>query len=246
MLFLQEPKVRWVVVSGFNNDSFICLARGYKSDAISLGEQVGYKLLTLIRQFLYEQLHPNDNTPGSEVDINDCPRFYDLISVFHSAVATYFAPSDISGIGGMLRERIRATPAWRKGKDVVRRYDCVFVGKDADKPGFEGLLVARIRLLFSFQFQGIGYPCALVEWFERTECEPDRDTGMWMVRPEVNVGERVASVIHVDCILRGAHLLPICGEEFVPRHLHYSSTLDAFSAYYVNKYIDHHCFETIF
>ena len=102
--------------------------------------------------------------------------------------------------------------------------------------------------LFSFHLDTMVYPCALVQWFQTIGDEPDRDTGMWMVKPEYttsNNRQQSWSVIHLDCILRGAHLLPIFDERFIPHNLHYSETLDAFQAFYVNKYIDHHIFEII-
>jgi hypothetical protein len=68
-----------------------------------------------------------------------------------------------------------------------------------------------------------------------------------MVQPEVDAsGKRVVSVIHTDTILRGAHLLPVFGEQHIPTDFHYSLTLDSFRAFYVNKYIDHHAFEILF
>ena len=50
----------------------------------------------------------------------------------------------------------------------------------------------------------------------------------------------------MDCILHGAHLIPIFGQDFVPEGLHFSDTLDAFTVFYVNKFIDHHAFEIIY
>lgn len=223
-----------------------CLARGYPRNANSLGNRIGYDLVHLIRHFLYEQLHPDTNISGAEVALSDCPNFQEPITVFTSAVATFYAPSDLCGVAGMHRERIRATPSWKKSGVELPRYDCVFVESNPDLPGFEGMLVARVRLLFSFEFLNIVYPCALVDWFEKAGADVDADTGMWVVKPEVRRGGRVSSVIHLDCVLRGAHLLPIFGDDFVPLILRYSSTLSVFRAFYVNKYIDHHAFETVF
>jgi hypothetical protein len=146
----------------------------------------------------------------------------------------------------MYRERIRATPLWKKGDIAAPRYDCVLINKDASLSGFRGMLIARVRLLFSFTFNETEYPCALVEWFEAIADEPDVDTGLWMVRPELNNhGRKSVSVIHLDCVLRGAHLLPVFNDVRIPHSLHYSKTVDAFRAFYVNKYIDHHAFEIL-
>ncbi|KAF9784557.1 hypothetical protein BJ322DRAFT_1006988 [Thelephora terrestris] len=49
------------------------------------------------------------------------------VSVFHSATATFRAPSNPSGPGGMYREVIRSTPWWTRGDVSGPRRDCVFV-----------------------------------------------------------------------------------------------------------------------
>ena len=85
--------------------------------------------------------------------------------------------------------------------------------------------------------------CALVEWFIPGD-EPDEDTGMWVVRPEFyGNGRWTLAVVHLDCIARAAHLLPVFGSSFVPDELHFSDSLDVYRAYFVNNNIDHHCHE---
>ncbi|KAH9918435.1 uncharacterized protein B0H18DRAFT_1086831 [Fomitopsis serialis] len=138
----------------------------------------------------------------------------------------------------MRRERIRATPSWRRSTD---RYDCVFVVTDPAEHGMRSLHVARVKLLFSIKHAGVVYPCALVEWFERVSDEPDGRTNMWVVEPDLNMdGSRNMSVIHLDSIFRLAHLIPEYGEESVPVGLKPSDSLDAFLTYFVNKFADHH------
>jgi hypothetical protein len=47
--------------------------------------------------------------------------------------------------------------------------------------------------------------------------------------------------------LRGAHLIDVAGKEFVPlTNFDFSDSLDAFEAFYVNKYADHHSHEIAF
>jgi len=158
-----------------------------------------------------------------------------------SAIATFFAPSDISGIGGMRCERIRAVNTWRSGPG---RYDCVFVSTDPMGEGMAGFDIARVKLFFSLKHEGIKYPCALIHWYSRMGDFPDENTGMWVVQPDIRDDEtQFASVVHLDTIFRAAHLLPVYGNKFVPSYLDFSQTLDAFHSYYVNKYIDHHAFE---
>lgn len=188
------------------------------------------------------QLHLDDE--NTDIPLSLCPEFDSDISVFHSATSTFYSPSDASGLKGMRREVIRSTPCWRNKEP---RHDCVFVERDTEAKGMRGLDVVRVLALFSFVADGVQYPSALVQWFTHIGEEPDNLTGMWMVQAEQSTdGSPVVSVIHTDCILRGAHLIPIFGRDFVPSELHFSDSLDAFAAFYVNRYIDHHAFEILF
>jgi len=169
------------------------------------------------------------------------PPIKSKISVFHLAVATFFSPSDPSGVHGMRRERIRSTSSWRGCK---KRHDCAFVVEDDTKPGIAGMNIVRVILFFSFEYDGVLYPCALVEWF--TKIGWDSVTGLWVVCPDTTRSKQDRTVLHVDSILRGAHLIPVYSSEKLPLDFHYLYSLDLFEAYYVNKYIDHHTNELIF
>jgi hypothetical protein len=105
------------------------------------------------------------------------------VSVYNSAVATFFSPSDPSSVRGMRRERIRSTSSWR-GRGP--RHDCAFVVEDDTKPGMKGMAVVRVKLFFSVEYDGGQYPCALVDWFDRVWRDPI--TGMWIVRPAFTRG----------------------------------------------------------
>jgi hypothetical protein len=68
-------------------------------------------------------------------------------------------------------------------------------------PGMQGLHVAQVLLFFSFAFDDIVYPCALVHWFVPVNTELDNVTSMWVVKPEysgTSGSQRVVSVIHID------------------------------------------------
>jgi len=112
------------------------------------------------------------------------------------------------------------------------------------KPGIAGMSIVRVMLFFSFEYDGVFYPCALVEWFTKIGWDPV--TGLWVVRPDTMHGKQDRTVLHMDSILRGAYLIPVYGIEKMPVDFHYSYSLDMFKAYYVNKYIDHHANEMIF
>jgi hypothetical protein len=144
----------------------------------------------------------------------------------------------------MRQERIRATPSWQKGPP---RYDCMFLSRDSSIIGFRGLHVVRARLFFSFAYRNVTYPCALVEWFVPVSDEPDPTNKMWVIQPELDGnGARSMSIIHIDSVVRAAHLIPCYGEEFLPSRFQFTDSLDAFYSYYVNKYIDHSAYAMLF
>jgi hypothetical protein len=88
----------------------------------------------LIRYFLHQQLNPNTK-PLHMLNNSELPTFYGKVKVYNSAVATFYAPSDPCGVGGMRRQWIRAVPSWRNGP---ARYDCVFVTTSPDRDDMRG------------------------------------------------------------------------------------------------------------
>ena len=139
----------------------------------------------------------------------------------------------------MHRDVIRCTSSWHGG---LARRDSVFIENGGGEgEGLWGLSVARVLLLFSFCHMQKTYEVALVDWYLRVTEQPDVLTGMWIVAPEQDRrGQRIRTVVSLDTILRLAHLIPVYGDDMVPIDFHFADCLDAFQAYYVNKYIDHH------
>lgn len=190
--------------------------------------------LDLVAEFLDDQI-TESGRPCSSL-----PSIEGKIAVYPSALATFYTPSDISGVGGMRRERIRAVNSWRKGPP---RHDCVFVSTNPDEEGMRGLDIARARMFFSFQAGGRKYPCALVEWYSPVSEEPDEETGMWVVESDFQAdGSPVLAVIHLDAIVCAAHLIGTYGESFIRKDITSDTSLDSFDSYYVNKFADHHAF----
>jgi hypothetical protein len=113
----------------------------------------------LIPQFIYNQQHSGYTSNTSSADL---PTFYGKVTIYPSAVATFHAPSDISGISGMRHECIHAVKSWQEG---LGHYDTIFVNIDPSMDGMQGLEVTRVHLFFSFSHEGVKYPCALVHWF---------------------------------------------------------------------------------
>jgi hypothetical protein len=218
------------------------LARGYPREVDTLGRHVGHpELKELIRRFLSEQLHDTD---GFQVELDDCPEFSSSVFVYHSAVSTFFAPSDESGIGGMRQERIRATPTWFNGRG---RHDTILLEADPEVEGFAGLHVARVLMFLSFTHARMRYPCALIHWYSAVGNDPCELTGMWKVQPDFkHDGTPYKAIVHMECILRAAHLMPVYGAQFLAEDFSFEDTLDTFRLLYVNKFIDHHANEIVF
>ncbi|KAL6305520.1 hypothetical protein BKA93DRAFT_816905 [Sparassis latifolia] len=219
------------------------LERGYSDDITELGLHIDIPHLSdLVSSFLYDQSHPNHPLQPEE-PAPRCPHL-DRLHVYHSAVATFYAPSDLSGVSGMHREWIRATSSWKLG---APQYDCLFIETDSSREGMRRLHAAHVRLFFSFRWRGVDYPCAVVQWFSPVADELDDKTGMWIVEPEYDAdGRRSTGVVHLDCVLRSVHLIGVMGSDFIPEGLCFSDSLDAFRVFYVNKYADHHAHEIAF
>lgn len=63
-------------------------------------------LTILFRRFLFECLNPNDTCDITTVPHFELPYFDGPISVVNSASSQFYAPSDLSGSGGMHKEYI--------------------------------------------------------------------------------------------------------------------------------------------
>ncbi|KAG1816667.1 uncharacterized protein BJ212DRAFT_1446794 [Suillus subaureus] len=135
------------------------------------------------------------------------------LQVFNSAAATFYAPSDLSGIGGMRHEHIHAYAE-----------------------GMRGLKVARVICFFSFKhnwewFEKIG------------DCPDEDTGMWMVAPSFHEDGSRNLAVIHIEMVFHAAHLIAIYGSEYIPHSLKLYHSLDTFSSFYVNKYADHHAFE---
>ena len=83
----------------------------------------------------------------------------------------------------MQHEIIRSTPKWWQ---KYERRDCVLIVEDHERHGMRGMIVGQVKLLFSFTYDGVTYPCALINRFTRVGRAPDSVTGMWKVQPELD------------------------------------------------------------
>ncbi|KAI0349509.1 hypothetical protein OH77DRAFT_1525612 [Trametes cingulata] len=71
---------------------------GYPRTPEGVAAFIGYPHLPdLIRRFLYVQENPDHEVAG-DLDLRICPPVPPRISVYPSAVAVFYAPSDLSGV----------------------------------------------------------------------------------------------------------------------------------------------------
>ncbi|KAK0447486.1 uncharacterized protein EV420DRAFT_1622436 [Desarmillaria tabescens] len=144
----------------------------------------------------------------------------------------------------MHHECIHSTHSWQNSS---AHYDCMFAEADKDLLSFQSLHIACVLLFFSIQHEDIPYPCALVTWFSEVDDQPCEETGMWIVKPDMDPqGRQLMLVIHLDSILHGAHLIGVSGTTLLPVELKHTDSLNAFQYFYVNKYADHHSHEIAF
>ena len=126
--------------------------------------------------------------------------------------------------------------------------DCIFITTNLgnqESTGMQAFDIAYIHGFFSFtDTSEIHYPCAVVCWFDKVDDLPDEDTGMWIIQPSYlhNHFPNFA-VIHIDSIYYAAHLIPIYCTSYISQHIKLCNSYNAFCAFYVNKYVDHHAFE---
>ncbi|KAH9029132.1 hypothetical protein EDB84DRAFT_1605005 [Lactarius hengduanensis] len=166
--------------SDFDVQLAIRTQRGYPSRLNALAMYIQQpKFPLVLAQFLYKFSHPDELVAPSTID--ECPAFEGAIKVHHSAIATFYAPSDLSGSGGLRRERIRSTPHFFG----YSRRDTVFVVVDDSQAGMEAMEIGRVLLFFSFEYRRKSFSCALINWFVHTD-ERDPDTGMWVVKQELD------------------------------------------------------------
>jgi hypothetical protein len=212
---------------------------GYLQDLLDLAEFVQQPDLPFaLQHFIYLLDHPDSATiPSSPLDLLP---FQGRIHVHHSAAATFFAPSDLCGAGGMHQERIHSTPSWY-GHPCR---DTVFVVLDDSLVGMEGMVVARVHLFFSFNYKQVDYSCAFVNWLVRDNDKCEDDTRLWTVSLEEHRGGKpVSDVIDVRTIARAVHLIPVYGSDPIPSDIQHYNSLDHYKSFFVNAFVDHHTYE---
>jgi hypothetical protein len=169
------------------------------------------------------------------------PHFAGWIRVYSSATTVFYAPSDLAGRNGMHREIVRSADRWY-GKYTRRDTVLVRTGDPGDTMG--GFRIGRVLRFVSFDWLGLSYPAALVEWFDPIGNLPDELTGMWKVRAANICGDRSVALIPLNTIVRSCHLIPVYGNHWIPKDFHRSRSHTSFDVFYLNHYSDYHAFKT--
>ena len=100
--------------------------------------------------------------------------------------------------------------------------------------------IAQVYCFFSLTHTDEqSFSCALVHRIDRIADEPDELAEMWMVAPSFIDKSENLTVIHIDTIVRGAHLLPIFGHQPIPPSVSFYNSLDVYRGFYVNGFADH-------
>ncbi|KAF8834531.1 hypothetical protein BDN67DRAFT_992647 [Paxillus ammoniavirescens] len=94
-----------------------CVSTVLRALGMSHASVTKYKL-----NHIYEYENLDDSHHTNDIPLSKCPCYNGKILVFNSASATFFAPSDFSGISGMRQEYIHSCHTWRHGQP---RYDFV-------------------------------------------------------------------------------------------------------------------------
>ncbi|OCH83734.1 hypothetical protein OBBRIDRAFT_815720 [Obba rivulosa] len=221
------PRVfNYVDLAWTYHEVFIILVSCLSRDVAVLSAQIKQPwLVELLSCFLYDQTYPYFpfNSENDDMEPDQFPIFCKKIYMYYSATAMYYAPSDPCGIGGIHHEHIQATPSW--------------------------FPVVQVLLFCSFKYRYQKYPCTLVHWFKTIGDTPDDYTGMWIVKPEYinkDCKRPILLVIHINSIIRAAHLIPVFTDDLVLQEVESHNSLYAYALFYVSKYADHNAFETIF
>ena len=88
-----------------------------------------------------------------------------------------------------------------------------------------------------------------MHWYNTYGQHPDPKTGFWVVRPgymDQRKREPFLAVVHLNTLVCAVLLQPVYGSKPIPHKLEYHHSLDLFTAFYVNKYADHHANEILF
>ncbi|KZS92029.1 hypothetical protein SISNIDRAFT_413529, partial [Sistotremastrum niveocremeum HHB9708] len=126
---------------------------------------------------------------------------------------------------------------WKEGKK--ERYDTCLLYRFPDEEGLERYQVARVRLIFTLPrhlhciYPPI--PLAYVELYQPFRTQPHKDTGMWVIRPQIVQGKQVAEIVPLGSIHMACHLAPQFGST-TNSSWTTDNVFDRCSSFYFNTY----------
>jgi hypothetical protein len=89
------------------------IAQGYPNMIEALAAHIEQlRFPKLLQCFLYDQLNPDVDILADDIPLHHCPVFNGQISMYHSAVARYFASSNLCDVGSMYQEWICSNLEW--------------------------------------------------------------------------------------------------------------------------------------
>ncbi|KAH9842998.1 uncharacterized protein C8Q71DRAFT_720384 [Rhodofomes roseus] len=196
------------------------------------------QFLPAITEFVHSRF------PGCRLQPNDMDRY----DVYKNISVTY--PADPHSDTTQLTDRVRTVPgkaASGRKQTVGAHFDTAFIvdpelaidgGGRQDPRSVTDTRVARVRVLFDLpeQFGILPHRLAYVEWYTPLR-RRDPGTGLYLVsRSTRNGGRPNASIVSVDKIRRGCHLIPKYGRT-VDKELTMDNALDLATEFRVNSYI---------
>ncbi|KAJ7769648.1 hypothetical protein DFH07DRAFT_866732 [Mycena maculata] len=194
-------------------------ARGYPKELDALVAHIQQpRFPTLFRRFLHEEIYG----VVDDIALADCPVFCGRILVHHSVITRFYALSNLCASGFGQTRIGMAKPATIPSSST------------SGLPSCEASSLTIFYSFFSFTCSDTDYQCALVR---------HPDTGMWVVKPELECREPSLGIVRVESMARAAHLIGLYGTAALPEDFHFSNALDAFNRYFVNLYADHHMYE---
>ncbi|KAJ8468795.1 hypothetical protein ONZ45_g17114 [Pleurotus djamor] len=143
-----------------------------------------------------------------------------------------------------------------RGNTIPARFDTALIndGTGADI-GVQGYRIGRVRVIFTLPkasldtlFEpGVEVPehLAFVDWFSPFTHVPERNHGLYKVRPIKDAeGSSVSEVIPIANIRRSVHLFPRFGP-FAPPEWTSNNVLDLCDTFFVNTFTDRHMYRIV-
>ena len=72
----------------------------------------------------------------------------------------------------------------------------------------------------------------MVQWYSHCGDEPNKDTGMWIVEPDVyEDGKLITDIVHLDTIVCTSHLIAMYGNKPILKGIPFCYALELFHSY---------------